>query len=107
MKFHSGKVMTSADVKWTFERWLSTPNSPTSYTIKPIDHIDAPDPQTVVFTLSQPYNIFLDQIAGSYAVILNQESVDKAGKDYMSRRCRPDDRCGVASCGTGRRFSAC
>ena len=82
VKFHSGKAMTSADVKWTFERWLSTPNSPTSYTIKPIDHIDAPDPQTVVFTLSQPYNIFLDQIAGAYAVILNQESVDKAGKDY-------------------------
>jgi peptide/nickel transport system substrate-binding protein len=82
VKFHSGKTLTSADVKWTFERWLSTPNSPTSYTIKPIDHIDAPDPQTVVFTLSQPYNIFLDQIAGAYAVILNQESVDKAGKDY-------------------------
>ena len=82
VKFHSGKTLTSADVKWTFERWLSTSNSPTSYTIKPIDHIDAPDPQTVVFTLSQPYNIFLDQIAGAYAVILNQETVDKAGKDY-------------------------
>jgi peptide/nickel transport system substrate-binding protein len=82
VKFHSGKAMTSADVKWTFERWLSIPNSPTSYTIKPIDHIDTTDPQTVVFNLSQPYNIFLDQIAGSYAVILNQESVDKAGKDY-------------------------
>ncbi len=82
VKFHSGKVLTSADVKYTFERWLSIPNSPTSFGIKPIDHIDAPDPQTVVITLKQPYNIFLDQLAGSYAVILNQESVDKAGKDY-------------------------
>jgi peptide/nickel transport system substrate-binding protein len=82
VKFHSGKTVTSADVKYTFERWLSIPNSPTAYTIKPIDHIDTPDPQTVVFTLSQPYNIFLDQLAGAYGVILNQESVDKAGKDY-------------------------
>jgi ABC-type transport system substrate-binding protein len=82
VKFHSGKAMTSADVKYTFERWLSIQNSPSSYTIKPIDHIDVPDPQTVVFTLKQPYNIFLDQLAGSYAVILNQDSVDKAGKDY-------------------------
>ena len=82
VKFHSGKPMTSADVKYTFERWLSIPNSPTSFGIKPIDHIDAPDPQTVVFTLKQPYNIFLDQMAGSFAVILNQESVEKAGKDY-------------------------
>lgn len=82
VKFHSGKAFSSADVKYTFERWLSIPTSPTSFGIKPIDHIDAPDPQTVVFTLKQPYNIFLDQIAGSYAVILNQESVDKAGKDY-------------------------
>lgn len=82
VKFHSGKMMTSADVKYTFERWLNTPNSPTSFGIKPIDHVDAPDPQTVVFTLKQPYNIFLDQIAGAYAVVLNQESVDKASKDY-------------------------
>jgi peptide/nickel transport system substrate-binding protein len=82
VKFHSGKAFSSSDVKYTFERWLSIPTSPTSFGIKPIDHIDAPDPQTVVFTLKQPYNIFLDQIAGSYAVILNQESVDKAGKDY-------------------------
>ncbi len=82
VKFHSGKDLTSADVKWTFERWLSVDKSPTAYPIKPIDHIDTPDPNTVVFALKDPYNIFLDQLAGSYGVILNQEVVDKAGKDY-------------------------
>jgi ABC-type transport system substrate-binding protein len=82
VKFHSGKDFTSADVKYTFERWLNTEKSPTSYTIKPIDTIETPDPLTVRFILKEPYNIFLDQIAGSWAVILNQESVDKAGKDY-------------------------
>jgi ABC-type transport system substrate-binding protein len=82
VKFHSGKDLTSADVKYTFERWLGIEKSPTSYAIKPIDTIDAPDPQTVRFTLKQPYNIFLDQLAGSWAVILNKEAVDKAGQDY-------------------------
>ncbi len=82
VKFHSGKAMTSADVKYTYERWLKTDKSPTSYTIKPITSIDAPDPQTVVFKLDKPYNILLDQIAGSYGVILNSDVVEKAGKDY-------------------------
>ncbi|HLZ27846.1 MAG TPA: ABC transporter substrate-binding protein [Chloroflexota bacterium] len=82
VKFHSGKDFTSADVKYTFERWLATEKSPTSFAIKPIDKIETPDPLTVRFTLKEPYNIFLDQLAGSWAVILNQEAVDKAGKDY-------------------------
>lgn len=82
VKFHSGKDFTSADVKYTYERWLSTEKSPTSFAIKPIDKIETPDPLTVRFTLKEPYNIFLDQLAGSWAVILNQDAVDKAGKDY-------------------------
>ena len=80
--FHSGKPFTSADVKYTFERWLKTEKSPTAYTIKPITSVDAPDPQTVMMKLDKPYNILLDQIAGSWAVILNKDVVEKAGKDY-------------------------
>ena len=82
VKFHSGKDFSSADVKYTFQRWLNTEKSPTSFAIKPIDKIEAPDPQTVRFTLKEPYNIFLDQLAGAWAVILNQATVDKAGSDY-------------------------
>jgi len=82
VKFHSGKDFTSADVKYTFERWLNTDKSPTSFGIKPIDKIETPDPQTVRFTLKEPYNIFLDQLAGAWAVMLNQEAIEKAGSDY-------------------------
>lgn len=82
VKFHSGKLLTSSDVKYTYERWLKTDKSPTAYTIKPITSIEAPDPQTIVFKLDKPYNILLDQIAGSYGVILNSDVVEKAGKDY-------------------------
>lgn len=82
VKFHSGKAFSSADVKYTFERWLKTTKSPTAYTIQPIDQIETPDPQTVRFVLKQPYNIFLDQLAGSWSVILNQEAVERAGNNY-------------------------
>jgi peptide/nickel transport system substrate-binding protein len=82
VKFHSGKEFTSADVKYTFERWLSIEKSPTSFSIKPIDKIETPDPQTVRFTLKEPYNIFLDALAGAWAVILNKDVVEKAGSDY-------------------------
>jgi peptide/nickel transport system substrate-binding protein len=80
--FHSGKAMTSADVKWTFERWLATEASPTSYTIEPIDTIETPDDTTVVFHMKEPYNIFLDQLSGGWSVILNQEAVEAAGDTY-------------------------
>jgi len=82
VKFHSGKDFTSADVKYTFERWKGNESSPTAYTIEPVDSIEAPDPQTVVFQLSEPYNIFLDQLAGAWSVILNQDAVDEAGDQY-------------------------
>jgi peptide/nickel transport system substrate-binding protein len=80
--FHSGKEFSSEDVKYTFERWLSIEESPTSFNIEPIDTIEAPDPRTAVVTLQRPYNIFLDQIAGGWGVILNEEAVEEAGDDY-------------------------
>jgi peptide/nickel transport system substrate-binding protein len=82
VKFHSGKEFSSEDVKFTFERWLSLEGSPTSYTIEPVDTIETPDPLTVVFTLKQPYNILLDQLAGSWSVILNQAAIEEAGENY-------------------------
>ena len=82
VKFHSGKPLTSADVKYTFERWLKNEKSPTRYTIQPIASVETPDPQTAVLKLDKPYNILLDQIAGSWAVILNSEAVEKAGANY-------------------------
>jgi ABC-type transport system substrate-binding protein len=80
--FHSGKEFTSADVKYTFERWLALEGSPTAFNIEPVETIEIPDPQTVIFTLSAPYNIFLDQLAGGWSVILNQEAVEAAGEEY-------------------------
>ncbi|MCL4367988.1 MAG: ABC transporter substrate-binding protein, partial [Actinobacteria bacterium] len=81
--FHSGKELTADDVKYTYDRWRSpATKSPTAYQIAPLDTVTAPDPYTVVFKLKTPYNIFLDQVGSGYAVILNKDVVEKAGKDY-------------------------
>ena len=45
VKFHSGKNFTSADVKYTFEGWLSIEKSPTSFSIKPITKSRHPTPK--------------------------------------------------------------
>jgi peptide/nickel transport system substrate-binding protein len=55
VKFHDGRPLTSRDVKWTFDSLLqhtirSTKAGPYRY----VDHIDAPDNDTVVFHLKEP-----------------------------------------------------
>lgn len=60
VKFHDGRALTSADVKYTFESILDrSVTSPKrgGYTL--IKSIDTPDPATVTFRLSEPDGGFL------------------------------------------------
>ncbi|HEX8635049.1 MAG TPA: ABC transporter substrate-binding protein [Pyrinomonadaceae bacterium] len=63
VKFHDGKPLTSADVKYTFDKFLAS-DSPKAVSFfegtgankQPfIDGVDAPDPRTVVFRLRRPW----------------------------------------------------
>ena len=83
VKFHSGKPMTSADVKYTLERWADAKTaSPTKGYIKNITSIEVPDDYTVVVNLKQPDNNLLIYLTVPCAGILNKEAVDKAGESY-------------------------
>jgi peptide/nickel transport system substrate-binding protein len=60
VKFHDGRPLTSADVKFTFDSILSgAVKSPKRGSFKMVDSIDAPDDATVVFHLHEPYASFL------------------------------------------------
>lgn len=60
IKFHDGSPLTSADVKATFEYVLNSANkSPKRGAFRMIKSIEAPDPQTVIFHLTEPYASFL------------------------------------------------
>jgi peptide/nickel transport system substrate-binding protein len=59
-RFHDGREVTSADVRYTFE-WILDPanRSPHRGTYETISRISTPDPRTVVFLLKEPFAPFL------------------------------------------------
>lgn len=83
VKFHSGKAMTAADVKYTFERWMDPDTaSPTKEYIVNIASVEAPDDYTFVIHMAKPDNNILLRCASTCAGILNQESVEAGGESY-------------------------
>ncbi|HWC75827.1 MAG TPA: ABC transporter substrate-binding protein, partial [Blastocatellia bacterium] len=63
VKFHNGKALTAADVRYTFASLLSPElKSPIRGLLDKIDSIDAPDPSTVVFHAREPYYTFLGNL---------------------------------------------
>ena len=55
VRFHDGRPLTSRDVKWTIDSILNgTVISVKAGSFTTLDHIDAPDPATVVFHLKTP-----------------------------------------------------
>lgn len=60
VKFHDGRPLTSADVKYTFDSILSgAVQSPKRGTYPMVESIAAPDDATVVFHLREPYSSLL------------------------------------------------
>jgi peptide/nickel transport system substrate-binding protein len=88
LKFHNGAPLTSADVVWSWKRyldpntkWLCLAEFDGSQSLK-IESVEATDPLTVVFKLNQARPLFLTQMAsfqcGSGA-ILHKDSVNADG----------------------------
>jgi peptide/nickel transport system substrate-binding protein len=76
----NGRELTSADVKYTFERLLSPEvKSPVRALYEKIKSIETPDPYTVRFTLAEPYAPFVAFTALTFACILPKEVVEKFG----------------------------
>jgi peptide/nickel transport system substrate-binding protein len=74
VKFHDGSPLTSADVKASFDRIANPPTGvvslrKSSYTI--VKSIDAPDPTTIVFKLSQVSASMLDVLASPFNCIFS------------------------------------
>lgn len=63
IRFHNGKPLTSADVKFTFESLLSPAfRSPIRGAIEKISEIEAPDPLTVIFRAREPFYTFIGNL---------------------------------------------
>jgi len=65
VRFSDGRLLTSRDVKWSFDSVLQGKvRSPKASTYKFVDRIDASDDYTVIFHLKQPWAALLWNIAG-------------------------------------------
>lgn len=83
IEFHSGRHMTSADVKYSLERLKDKQSgSPFGYLVTIVDRVETPDPATVVVHLTRPDRMFLDVMSNPATSVLNRESVDRAGKEF-------------------------
>ncbi len=60
VRFHDGRLLTSADVRYTLESLLSGKvPSIKAAVFKDIQSVETPDPQTVIFRLREPFSAFL------------------------------------------------
>jgi peptide/nickel transport system substrate-binding protein len=103
VKFHNGRDLTSADVKYTYERLINPDTASIAKSfLDPIDHIEAPDPNTVTFVLKAPNTPFLVNTASTWAGIVAKEIVDANNGDlnkvdagsgpYVLQEWTPDTR---------------
>lgn len=75
-KFSTGEAVTSADVKASFERLLDEATAAAARAnFLSIKTIDTPDPQTVVFNLSQPDAPILIAMSGTNASIVPASAI--------------------------------
>ena len=80
VKFHNGREMSAADVKYTIDR-LKDPatKSPRVAIFAVVTSVDAPDATTLVLKLKEPYAPLLAALADITAGIVPKEAVAAAG----------------------------
>ncbi len=80
VKFHNGREMVAADVKYSLERVLDPKTaSPGSSFISTIKSIDVVDAYTVRITLTSPLASLLDGLTSNNCSIVPKEAVDQNG----------------------------
>lgn len=87
VKFHDGSTLTSEDVKATFERIANPPEGVPSMRkaqFSKLKSIEAPAPDTIVFTLKEPASGFLTTLASPWHCIYSAKKL-KEDPDYPAK----------------------
>lgn len=85
-KFHNGDPLTSADVKFTYERILNPDTKAVARAFfSDVETIDATDPRTAVFHLKQPNVALLIYMAHPNASVVSQKVAQAAGGDLSKK----------------------
>ncbi len=81
VKFHNGETLSSSDVKYTFERMVST-KAPAAFLVGALDKVEIVDPLTFRMVLKYPFGPFITHLAHTATSIVNQKAVVAGGADY-------------------------
>jgi peptide/nickel transport system substrate-binding protein len=80
VKFHSGRELKAADIKYSIERIKNPDNkSPRANNFAAIDSIETPDDYTVVLKLKNPFSPLLAILADRTTAIVAKETVEANG----------------------------
>ena len=80
VRFVSGNAMTSADVKWSFDRVRYVKSNPAFY-LSSVEDILTPDPFTVVLKLKAPNPALLPILSSSSLCVIDSKLVSQKGGD--------------------------
>jgi peptide/nickel transport system substrate-binding protein len=85
VKFHNGDALTSADVKYTFDRIIDTKTAAVARSFfADVDTITAPDPTTVIFNLKNPNAALIAYMAHPNTGIVSKK-VGEANADLSKK----------------------
>jgi peptide/nickel transport system substrate-binding protein len=80
VRFASGNPLTSADVKWSFERVINLKSNP-AFFLDNVDAVDAPDPYTVVLRLRNPQPSIIPILSNGALGIVDSKAAITQGAD--------------------------
>jgi peptide/nickel transport system substrate-binding protein len=78
--FASGNPLTSADVKWSFERVINLKSNP-AFFLDNVDAVTAPDPSTVVLHLREPQPAIIPILSNGALGIVDSKAAIAQGAD--------------------------
>jgi peptide/nickel transport system substrate-binding protein len=81
-KWHDGKPVTAADVKWTFEKIAAEPTAFASQYLDVLDRVETPDDATAVFVLKKPAAPLLGFLAWYATFVMPKHIYD--GTDWAT-----------------------
>ncbi|CAG7653478.1 ABC transporter substrate-binding protein [Paenibacillus allorhizosphaerae] len=83
VQFHHGRELTADDVRYTFERLMKrAKGSLYSWVLQQIESVEAVDPITIRFKLTEPNELFLQFAGTSRASIVPADSCEEAGDGF-------------------------
>jgi peptide/nickel transport system substrate-binding protein len=87
--FHNGKLMTSADVQASYERYAKVGLDRSILT--PVDHYETPDPETFIAVLKEPHPTFIEATSAISVpiIIIPAENKDAPAQQLPSMGTGP------------------